>query len=519
MFDTSPTLYTPIDGDNGPGLRALIEAGKRWIQINGATCPLKTRVDLLDGGAPADYLLIEPSAGFAKVTIDVTGIGRNSAVPTDPSYAGFEYNGNFRPAGFLAAAAAAGSRTIVVNDGSLYPDGSWIFLSDASTNPSAYLLPLDGPMERRQVVARAGNTLTLEQPLRRNHAANVIAALCTPIIAPTFRDIEFTGNASVGIHIHCATRASIKRITSTAWRGRTLVLLDNAGIANYAEDVFCTGTEAGGGAAQNAWGFAAEGQEDSRFVRCGGTACGNGLMLNYTVDTIAEDALAYACNANVAINFQSTRTVVLSPRTTLPIALDTYISPDSVGCAIIGRIEYVVPANPESAYLDPRTLPVDGLATTDRILAFDENGAGKQIPKNRLLALEADGSIDGEALEIKSKSNAGGSIRVTNAGHSWLVGMLSVAGAKDLTFYDLTSGAVRFSISATSGEFDVPGSMIVHGNMAMEKTSGVYIGGKKVVSEQRPALADLAPDAPIETIRATINKILADERAFGLRAA
>ena len=517
MYDTSPTLYAPIAGDNGPGIKALIEAGKRWIQVNGAACPIESRIVVTDGGVPAHGLWIEPAPGIDRVLIDVSGIGRDPDVPTNPSYSAFEYPGLQAQAGYLTAPAAVGDRTITVNNGALYTAGAWIFLSDTSTNPG-YLLPLDGPMESRQVLSRAGNVLTLDEPLRRAHAANVIAALHQPIMGVRMRGLRFTGNAAGGIHLHSAHGAIISDVDSVDWRGRFMVLLDNGGRGNLIDTVFCQGTEPGAGPTQNAWGVAMEGQEDTRSVRSGGTLCGNGHLMNYCTDTVATDVVAYANNVNDNINYQSLRCYSLRPRTALAAVAETLVSNDCVDCAIIGRLEYIVPPAAADQYLDPRTLPVSPLAGADRLLGFDENGAGKQVPRNTLVSLDEDGSYPGEAFEVKSPGNGGGSLRASNAIASWLMGMLSANGSKDWLLFDLLSGAIRLSVSATSGEVDVPGSLIVHGNLAMEASSGVYIGGNKVLGAQRPATADLASGATLADVIAKVNLILGDERGHGSRA-
>ncbi len=101
-------------------------------------------------------------------------------VPSNPSYAAFDYDGNFAEASFLAAEAVSGTSICEVDDGSLYSAGDWILVSDASTDPQNYLLPVDGPMEVRQVIAINGDELTVDRAWKRNHAINVIVALAVP---------------------------------------------------------------------------------------------------------------------------------------------------------------------------------------------------------------------------------------------------------------------------------------------------------------------------------------------------
>ncbi|MEG3165532.1 hypothetical protein U1701_13100 [Sphingomonas sp. PB2P19] len=460
-YDTSPTIYNPVAGDNGPGIRALITSGKRWIQINAPAMTLDTRIDMLDAdGNPSDYLWIEPAPSIDKVIIDTTGIGRDPVQPTNPSYAGFEYNGKFTPAGYLSADVATGDLSMTVNNGALYAVGAWVFLSDASTNPGVTLQPLDGTVEIMQVAGKTGNVLTVDRPFKRAHVANTIAALTTPIRGLKFSNLIFTGNSKGGIHAHCSFGGFFDNITTQDWRGGYMLLLDLGGRDNTVADCFCTGTEAGGpdDLEKTTWGVALEGQDSSKTYRSGGTLCGTGLTMNACIDTVSYDSIAYQCNVNVGIYTSSIRTYFIQPQTTNFIALDTYVEAESAtqDCAIIGRKEYSVPAiEGEQQFLDPRDLPVDGLAATDRVLAFDENGLGKQVPKNRLVTVEADGTYSAEVFEIKSVNDVGGNLRASNTGHSWLVGMLGVAGANDFVIYDLTRGVQPLLIDGTTGAIKI----------------------------------------------------------------
>lgn len=156
-MDSQPFIFVPIVGiDNAPALNQLIQSGVRWIQIAGEFLQLDTPVVLKSHGQPANFIRIEPIPGIASVTVDVSGIGRNPSDLTDPLFAGFSYDGNRTPASFLVEGVGAGATSIRVADGSKYNVGDWINVSNTSINPNQYLLPLDGPGAKYQVLAIDG---------------------------------------------------------------------------------------------------------------------------------------------------------------------------------------------------------------------------------------------------------------------------------------------------------------------------------------------------------------------------
>lgn len=340
LYQETPYSITPNPtGDNGPAIRSALLAGYRWIQINGPICPISTKIDLHRPTDKYPYhgTVIEPGPGIEKVTVDSTGIGRNPNVPSDPSYAAIDYQGNVRPGSYLTSQAYVNQLEIFVGDSSVYTNGDWIVISDASTNFAAMPLPLDGPMEVRQVLFVNPGRLTINRALKREHPNGAIVAKVTPIRNVLIRGLEFTGNSAVGVHLHYAQNCTISTITSTNWRGRALVLLDNGGENNLVLDCYCTGTEAGGGPTQNAWGVVAEGQDNSMLVNCGGERCGNGSSLNYCIDTLAINARAQLNNCNVNPHFASIRSGFIRPRTGSPLIIDTNISDDCVDCFILNK--------------------------------------------------------------------------------------------------------------------------------------------------------------------------------------
>lgn len=333
----TPYLFTPVAGiDNGVQLRSIIQAGYRWIQINGSQLQLDTTVPMnKSDGTPIHGLIIEPAPGIEKVTVDPSGIGRNPNVPTDPSYAAFDYQGNVQPASYLTREAFLNQNELFVGDVSKYTNGDWIVISDASTNFPVMPLPLDGPMEVRQVLRVLSGSIVIKDALKAGHPNGAIVAKVTPIREVYIRDLEFTGNCAVGLHMHYAQNTVWERITSTNWRGRAMALMDNGGQNNLIIDSYCTGTEPGGGPEQNAWGVIMEGQDNSRMVRSGGELCGNGSAMNYCIDSISVSARAKRCNANVGVYTKSLRSGFLRPVTESPLILDTYIGADCTDCYIV----------------------------------------------------------------------------------------------------------------------------------------------------------------------------------------
>lgn len=337
IYRDTPYVFTPDPiNDNGPRISALLDAGYLWLQINGDTCPIGTTVLLNRGdGWPYHGAIIEPAPGFEKVTIDVSGVGRNPDQPSDPSYAGIDYQGNVRPGSYLTAPAYVNTTQIFVADTTPYTNGSWIVISDASTDFNTYPMPLDGPMEVRQVIYVLADSLIINRVIKRDHPQNAIVALCDPIRNVYIRNLEFTGNAAVGLHMHYAQHCVLESITSVDWTGRCMLLLDNGGENNLILDSYCSGTEPGVGPEQNAWGVVVEGQDSTRIVNSGGELCGNGAAMTYSIDTVFVGTRARENNVNVAVEYASIRSGFLRPKIEDPIILDTYISADSVDCYIV----------------------------------------------------------------------------------------------------------------------------------------------------------------------------------------
>lgn len=353
IYPTSPYVYTPnAQADNGPAIKSLLQADYRWIQINGSSCPILSRIDLHNSatGDPYNGIVIEPAPGYSSVLIDVgdplgpvprPGIGRNVSNPTDPSYAAFSYELYAKGASYLVKAAALNDVEIFVADPSKYGYGDWVFISNTSTSPSTTLGPQDGPMELRQVLYKTTNSLIVDRALKIAHPLNATVSVVKPIKNAVFRGLQFTGNSTVGIHLHVAQYCSVESITSSNWSGGTLVLLDNGGSFNLLRDIYCTGkqpvAQPGTAAAlnQNFWGVAMEGQDSTRAINCGGEQCGNGITMNYCIDTIATDARARLNTVNANANWQSVRSGFIRPHTGSPYAADTLISADCVDCYVL----------------------------------------------------------------------------------------------------------------------------------------------------------------------------------------
>ncbi|MQB16491.1 hypothetical protein DXU77_15560 [Pseudomonas lactis] len=337
MYTDAPYVITPDpESDNGPAIIDALASGYRWIQINGSSCPIGTRVDLNDAsGQPYDGLILEPAPGVGKVTIDSTGIGRNPEEPTDPSYAAIDYQGWVRPASFMTAEAAVGANMINVDDITQYANGQWIIISSANTDFSSMPLPTDGPMEVRQIIARRGSTLTLDRVLKRVAPTGSVVATCRPIQNVFIRDLEFTGNSAIGLHLHYAQHCTIERITSSNWSGRCMLLIDNGGAFNTVVDSYCTGIEPGIGPTQNTWGVVVEGQDSTRIINSGGEFCGEGMGINYSIDTISIDARASRNTVNVGVHTSSIRSGFLRPRASRADILNTVITPECVDCYMV----------------------------------------------------------------------------------------------------------------------------------------------------------------------------------------
>ena len=505
-YASAPILFTPNPStDNGPALTALLIAGERWIQIAGDSCPIGTTVVMRDNnGLPANNLVIEPAPGIESVLIDVSGIGRDPLAQSNPSYAAFEYDGNFAEASFLTAEAVSGTMICEVDDGSLYSAGDWILVSDASTDPQNYLLPIDGPMEVRQVIAINGDELTVDRAWKRNHAINVIVALAVPFFGGSFRGLQFTGDATVGFHMHMARGCQFSDITATAWSGGTMLLVDGGGADNIVTDCYCVGVEPGGGSAQNAWGVSLEGQDGTRLYRSGGQRCAQGVVANYCIDTLLIEPYAHSNTTNILIGFESLRTNVLRPYTATPILHDSLISGDSIDCQIFSPRIF---AGLSPSEISNRQLPIQQSAdATDYIRITTIEGEDRQLLSNSVIARQPDGSISDFTFEIKSSTNYSGNFKATNALRSWLFGMLGAAGSENFTIVDLTAGFTRLSINATGsvscggnlnpfqgGVFDV-GEVLTpwrsgYFNAEVHAFGGFHVAAKKVVGSRRTGWA------------------------------
>ncbi|RKP45656.1 hypothetical protein D7S89_19570 [Trinickia fusca] len=353
MYPASPYIYTPNSrGDNGPAIKSLLQAGYRWIQINGTACPILSRIDLHNTttGDPYNGVIIEPAPGVPSVLIDVgdplgpvprPGIGRNRNAPYDPSYAAFSYELYERPASYLTKASNINDVEVFVADPSKYNAGDWIFISNESTNPSVSLIAKDGPMEVRQVLYKTAYSLILDRALKIGHPLNATASIVKPIRNAIFRGLQFTGNCCVGIHLHVAQYCTVENITSVNWSGQKLVLFDNGGSFNLLRDIYCTGKDPVKNFSdpaswnQNFWAVGMEGQDSTRAINCGGELCGNAVLMNYCIDTITTDARAQKCNINLLINWQSVRCGFVQPRSDSASVSNYQISPDCVDCYVV----------------------------------------------------------------------------------------------------------------------------------------------------------------------------------------
>ncbi len=342
IYVDTPYVFTPNpDADNGPQIQSILKAGYRWLQINGTQCPIGTTVLLnRDDQWPYSGQIIEPAPGIDKVTIDVSGIGRNPVEPTDPSYAAFDYEGNVRAGSYLTATAYVNTTQIFVADTTPYTNGSWIVISDASTDFDTYPMPLDGPMEVRQVIYVLADSLIVNRVIKRQHPENAIVALCDPIKNVYIRNLEFTGNCTVGLHMHYAQHCVVENITSVDWTGRCMLLLDNGGEYNTIINSYCIGTEPGIEDEQSAWGVVVEGQDSTRIINSGGEQCGVGQGMNYCIDTVSVNAMGRFNTVNVGVYTASIRSGLLRPQVASPVILNTVITDDCEDCYIVEPIPF-----------------------------------------------------------------------------------------------------------------------------------------------------------------------------------
>ena len=327
-------IFTPApDADNGPALRSLLASGERHIQINGP-CRIDTKIVMADANGPYHGLVIEPVPGLEKVVIDVTGIGVDPVDPTNPSYAGFEYDGGFEAASYLVKAGFAGEHGLFVDDPSQYEAGDWVYISDNSTDPN-FLYPKDGPCEVRRVLYKTGTGLVLERALLRKHPNGAIVARCNPIHDLRIRGLEFTGHAAIGFHAHCAQRCIFDHITAASWTGRCMLLIDAGGSDNLIINSYCIGTTAGIDPGESVWGVALEGQERSRVIRSGGENCGVGLAINFSTDTESYEAKARLCTVNAGLYTASLRSRLVRSDLSQPLALNSVVTADCVDCEVL----------------------------------------------------------------------------------------------------------------------------------------------------------------------------------------
>jgi hypothetical protein len=355
----TPCLFSPsgVGTDDSQALAALLRTC-RWVQIDGPDIQIDQPIELVDdAGQPLHFATVEPVPGLSKVTVHTT-IDRDPNEITNPSRAPFDYHGNFRPGSYLRLSTPVGQSFIVIHDPAAlstqpFTIGDYVYINDTSSNPQTFLLPRDGAVEVRQIasstVGPAPNTirLDLDRPLHRPHDANIIVAHCQPINYVSFRDLEFTTDydpqagvnprPSVGIHLHMAYRATISGITSTKWAGRSLVLLDTGGRENIVRDVYATGAalyEPNG----SVWGIALEGQENSALWYCGAEGFLEGIIINYSYNTIAFESVVRSGNFGLRVhsdidNHGSIRSGFIGGSVT-GVAIGAEVGPDCQECIV-----------------------------------------------------------------------------------------------------------------------------------------------------------------------------------------
>jgi hypothetical protein len=319
----TPCLFSPsgVGIDDSQALAALLRTCL-WVQINGPHIQIDQPIELVDdAGQPLHFATVEPVPSLSKVTVH-TIIDRDPKSVTNPSRAPFDYHGNFQPGSYLRLSTLIDQSFIVIHDPVTlstppFAIGDYVYINDTSSSPQTSLLPQDGAVEVRQIVnstvGPAPNTirLDLDRPLYRPHRANTIVAHCQPINYVSFRGLEFTTDYDplaginprprVGIHLHMAYRATISGVTSTKWAGYALVLLDTGGRENIVRDVYATGAAlyAPNG---NGWGIALEGQENSALWYCGAEGFLEGIVINYSYNTIAFESIVRAGNFGLRVH-------------------------------------------------------------------------------------------------------------------------------------------------------------------------------------------------------------------------
>lgn len=485
-YDSSPYIYVSTGGDDSVAIKALVENGERWIQSASVNLVFDTPMVMTQGGLPAHGFRFEPAPGMDKVVINVDGIGRDPIEPTTPSYAGFEYNGGFAEAGYLAAAAAVGELQLTVNDGELYTVGQWVFISDASTDPDVTLLPLDGPMETRQILAIDEDVLTINEALDRDHVEDTIVATCVPIDKLFFRNLEFTGNAGNGIHAHASHGGFFGNISTDGdWRGGTMLLVDNAGIGNLIEDCYCTGNTPGLGSAEQVWGVAIEGQKWTRVHNSGGQFCGIGFAANYCIDCLIVEPRAQRCNVNVGIYTASIRTNAIRPFVGSPNNQNIVVTPDCIECSIVDQQAYYEIASTDVQ--EWRDYPTsNAVLPTDTFLVAEESGAGKQISKSTVVCRESDKKVLQDTFWSKASANFGPTYVAENSLQIWGWGMSGAPGAKNWVLINATLGdSLAISVNYSNNEVSLLG------NLALASGKVYKVNGTQVVGGQGAAVANL----------------------------
>jgi hypothetical protein len=306
-----PFVFTPSGRDDGLSLAAALRT-YRWVQINGTDIRIDTAIELLDeAGRPLKNIVIEPAPGHDMITV-------HSNLPqsgTNPNNVPFNYSGRFEPGSYLTSLASVGATTIIVRDPASLTNspigfiaGEYLCLNDTSLVPAlnwpAAPEVADGAMEVRQIVgvgrlSSSELALSLDLPLRRSHNALIAVARCKPIQNAVFRNLRFTSDGAsgprVGIHLHAAFNARLSRITSIAWRGFALILLDSGGRNNVVSDSFATGVNWGTDK-PNGWGIAVEGQENTLIINSGAERFSEGIVINYSTSTVAVDSTVRNCN-------------------------------------------------------------------------------------------------------------------------------------------------------------------------------------------------------------------------------
>ncbi len=518
MYDSNPTIYVPVpDTDNGPALRALLASGVRWIQINGEALQIDTTVSLEDDGEPANYVFIQPHPSVPYVVVDASGVGRDPADPTNPSFAAFGYEGFRVPASYLSSIVAAGAKILPVANGALYSVDDWVNVSNASTDPGVTLQPLDGPGAKYRVVAIDGNDLTIDRPAERDHPNNASVSKCKPIFGAIIEGMRFTGDVAVAIHIHDdigGTYRNNKALDN--WSGRVGTLIDNWNIGTLIDDCFTVGTTPGTGLGESTWGVAIEGGSGTRYSACGGSGCGTGLTVNYGYDVRGTGTLAFANNVNLALLTECINCFDVAPRTAGALILDVSESGGNTNSAVIGRRQATAAEQniEDPTSVDWRSLPLgNSFATNETLLVANASGDLRQIdPFKATLTLNGS-ACERENILISSQSNLGGNLQLKNTLQHWAVGMLSVANWRDYVLYNSTSGQVDLRVSYDTAQVTTRGDLNIGAGQALKINNVVMLTGRG------SSIADASGGGVVDVeARAAVNALLAQLRSGTLPA-